>query len=333
MRVGVKDVAAMAGVSKTAVSLYLNNHPHAETLSDKTKQRIDDAIRKTGYKPSATARALSSGKTKTIGLVVGGIANAYFAHFAETCLNESMGRGYQLVLSLCRWDKEEEQSCLENLINRQVDGILYYPELEKDSAVYKKLCKNHSSVLLIEQDSNDFSTIRNDIWSAMKNALSRLKELGHFDVSGVFSTDTVWNSAFNCACKEFEIHGQSLNLELNSKKTRMIAIKEILRSRPNAIIINGRLTANLLLHEMSINYPDYKPDIVINYDYPCDIIFSNLIVGIIYCHTSELAHNAIKILIKTIENDCDFPEHILIPAEFITRDNFSDQLYEGIFDQ
>ena len=55
MRVRIKDVAERAGVSTTMVSLYLNHHPLSARMAEKTKQRIDEAVRELNYQPSATA--------------------------------------------------------------------------------------------------------------------------------------------------------------------------------------------------------------------------------------------------------------------------------------
>jgi DNA-binding LacI/PurR family transcriptional regulator len=88
----VKDVAALAGVSVTAVSRYLNA---GLTLPPATAARIDAAVRKLDYRPNRMARSLSLGRTDTIGLVVPEIANPFFAHLAaaveEAAEAEGMG--------------------------------------------------------------------------------------------------------------------------------------------------------------------------------------------------------------------------------------------------
>ena len=73
MRVRIKDVAERAGVSTTMVSLYLNHHPLSARMAEKTKQRIDEAVRELNYQPSATARSLKKGKSKTLGRHASGV--------------------------------------------------------------------------------------------------------------------------------------------------------------------------------------------------------------------------------------------------------------------
>ena len=325
MRIGMKNVAALAGVSKTAVSLYINNHPHAKKLAPDTRLRIDEAIRKTGYKPSATARALTSGKTKTLGLVVGGIANEYYAHFAEAALNESTKRGYQLMVSLTRWNKEEEERCLENLINRQTDGILYYPALRSNSKIYQRLNKSSYPLLLVEQESSDFSTVRNSIATALQEALAELKKLGHKHICGVLGTSLGWHNDYIAACQACNQEVRLLDMPLSTRKEKLAAVHEICRLRPSALIINGRLTSNLLIQHISQHHPEYRPAIIMKYDFYNDVINHDLITGVIYCHSAQIVKTAINTLINRVEGkDGTLIRHELVHSEFVPRAEFDE---------
>ena len=75
----LKDVAKLAGVNFTLVSKYINNNPSAR-MTLETKEKIQKAIEELDYHPSKVARALRSGKTNTVGLLIGNLTNKYFAH-------------------------------------------------------------------------------------------------------------------------------------------------------------------------------------------------------------------------------------------------------------
>ena len=120
MRVRIKDVAERAGVSTTMVSLYLNHHPLSARMAEKTKQRIDEAVRELNYQPSATARSLKKGKSKTLGLVIGEIAGVNSSFYSQMLLEEAEKYDYQLLISLTRYSREQELKCLQNLFSRQV---------------------------------------------------------------------------------------------------------------------------------------------------------------------------------------------------------------------
>ena len=71
MRATLSDIAKQVGVSKSLVSMYLNNHRLSRKIAAETKRKIDQAVRELDYRPSFTARALSNGKTRTIGMICG----------------------------------------------------------------------------------------------------------------------------------------------------------------------------------------------------------------------------------------------------------------------
>lgn len=125
----LKEIAKLAGVSSTAVSLYLNQRPGAEKFPETTQRRIDEVVRATGYRANFTARSLRTGRTRTIGLVVPHINTEYHSNFAETVYLAADARGYDLIASIIHWDREKELSALQKLIDRQVDGVIYLPLL------------------------------------------------------------------------------------------------------------------------------------------------------------------------------------------------------------
>ncbi|MDY7040906.1 MAG: LacI family DNA-binding transcriptional regulator, partial [Chloroflexota bacterium] len=76
-RVTSKDVAELAGVSRTTVSFVLNDAPGVK-ISEETRQRVLEAARQLNYYPASAARSLASGRTNAIGLVLCQSANSIF---------------------------------------------------------------------------------------------------------------------------------------------------------------------------------------------------------------------------------------------------------------
>src|ERR687895_2999877 len=89
------DVARLAGVSQPTVSRALRDNPK---VSAETRQRVRDAARALGYVPSETGRALSSGRTYRIGLLLTDLDNQFYQHVIAPMHRELERRGYQLVL-------------------------------------------------------------------------------------------------------------------------------------------------------------------------------------------------------------------------------------------
>lgn len=105
------------------VSYVINNGPRP--VAEATRQRVLEAIKQTGYRPNAVARALASGSTKTFGLIVPNIANPFVASMAHLLLQESLNHGHVMLLGDAGDDRQRELELIQGLLNRQVDGLFY----------------------------------------------------------------------------------------------------------------------------------------------------------------------------------------------------------------
>jgi LacI family transcriptional regulator len=112
------DVARLAGVSQPTVSRALRNNPK---VSEETKQRVRSAARALGYVPSETGRALSSGRTRRIGLLLTDIDNQFYPHVIAPMHRELERLGYQLVLQT---ESSEIGHVTERLLANGLDGVL-----------------------------------------------------------------------------------------------------------------------------------------------------------------------------------------------------------------
>ncbi|MDC9582939.1 LacI family DNA-binding transcriptional regulator [Xenorhabdus sp. PR6a] len=122
-RVTRTDVAKEAGTSVAVVSYVVNNGPRP--VAEATRQRVLAAIKKTGYRPNGIAKALVSGTTQTYGLIVPNISNPFISSMAHALQQEAFKHGQVLLLGDSGDDREREKELINNLLHRQVDGLLY----------------------------------------------------------------------------------------------------------------------------------------------------------------------------------------------------------------
>ncbi len=118
----MKDVARLAGVSVQTVSMVVNDKA---VVSAATRDRILAAIEELGYRPSATARNLRTGSTRTIGLMVADITNPFFARMADAVEDHAHAAGYNVILYNTHSDPERERTYLHIAAQRWVDGMLF----------------------------------------------------------------------------------------------------------------------------------------------------------------------------------------------------------------
>jgi len=117
----MEDIADDLGVSVVTVSKVLRNHPD---IAEGTRRRVLKSMRELNYQPNFAARALVTGRTYTIGLVVPNLLHPFFAEIAKAISLEARNHGYSLFISSSDEDPELEEQEIKQLLARRVDVIL-----------------------------------------------------------------------------------------------------------------------------------------------------------------------------------------------------------------
>ena len=119
------DVARLANVSTATVSYVVNGRSKGRIpVSEETRRRVLDAVAELGYVPDARAQALSSGDTKTIGLIIPDIHNPHFWEYASGMEQEARAAGYQLLISSLALSPEYGEGTFRDLSRRRIDGLI-----------------------------------------------------------------------------------------------------------------------------------------------------------------------------------------------------------------
>ncbi|MCY0386601.1 LacI family DNA-binding transcriptional regulator [Robbsia sp. Bb-Pol-6] len=144
----IRDVAELAGVSKSTVSRYLNGDL---ILPPDTAKRVNDAVRALKYQRNSLARRLSMGSSETIGLAIPDIANPFFAELADAV--ESAAAGFRMGLALCitRNELEREAVYLGWLDTQRFDGLIFATNRPDDGAL-RRLIGDRRNLVLVDED-------------------------------------------------------------------------------------------------------------------------------------------------------------------------------------
>lgn len=128
-RVTIYEVAAAAGVSLATVSRVINN---LENVKPETRLKVQEAIKRLGYRPSGLAQALATSKTTNIGVVIPSSNYVYISNFLHGLTDSARDMGYAITLFCTSNDKEEAMVAIDKLITSHVDGaIVFDDELEE----------------------------------------------------------------------------------------------------------------------------------------------------------------------------------------------------------
>ena len=115
------EVAARAGVSQSAVSRVFT--PGA-SASKQTAEKVRKAAEELGYRPNVLARAMVSGKSRIIGLVVAYLENHFYPEAVEKLSNALQERGYHLLVFMASQTAGDVTGVVEEILDYQVDGII-----------------------------------------------------------------------------------------------------------------------------------------------------------------------------------------------------------------
>jgi len=121
MTVRLKDIAKDLGVSVITVSKALRNH---KDISPATRARVLKRVKEMNYRPNYAARALVTGRTHMMGLIVPDLVHSFHSEVAKGLAAVLRKNGYTLLISSSEEDPEIERQAIEQLMSRRVDALL-----------------------------------------------------------------------------------------------------------------------------------------------------------------------------------------------------------------
>jgi len=119
--VTMADIGRLAGVTQVTVSRALSN---PEKVSAAALQRIQEAIRQTGFVPNALAGALASNRSKLVAALVPAVTNVVYASMLHAFSEIMRGHGYQIMLSETGFDPDREEKAVATHLSRRPDAML-----------------------------------------------------------------------------------------------------------------------------------------------------------------------------------------------------------------
>lgn len=125
MAVGLRDVAARAGVSIKTVSNVVNGHAQ---VAPETRARVQTAIDDLHYRPNLSARSLRRGRSGVIALAVPQLDNPYFAELAGFVVRAAEEHGWTVLVDQTDGCCERERLVLAGIRSHLIDGLILSPE-------------------------------------------------------------------------------------------------------------------------------------------------------------------------------------------------------------
>lgn len=149
----IKDIANVLGLTPSAVSKALNDHPR---ISEKTKVSVQQVARNLNYQPNHLASALRKGKSNLVGVIIPRANSTFFSAVLQSIENVLNKKGYNIIVSQSYESYDKECKNIDALLFTQVDGILASLANEtKDFTHYKKIKRKGVPLVLFDRGENE----------------------------------------------------------------------------------------------------------------------------------------------------------------------------------
>ena len=176
----IVSVAELAGVSPQTVSRVSTGRTHVEP---ETRERVISAMRELGYRPNRAARALKSGRFRSLGVIVYTLTSHGSTRTVNAVALEAARRGYSLtVIPLASPAPADVLEAFGNLLEQSVDGVVVVVEVQHMDAATVELPRDLPVVVVDAGPRSRYPAIDNDQVTGTRLAVEHLLGLGHATV-------------------------------------------------------------------------------------------------------------------------------------------------------
>ena len=327
----IKDIARIAGVNVSTVSRALSG---SKGVGEETREKILVIANELGYTPDFSARAMVGKGTRLIGVIVPEISSNYYAQIVNCIENELTALDYSVIIGVTSFDARKEIRCVETLINRKVDGIIFSGMMNSETEVYIQKtdkCKKINFVFLEPfQRINKYDCILIDGDIGIDDAIKHLANLGHREI-GFIGEELSSRYRLEPFKKALLKNGlQYNNCYAKSGKERFesggyLRMKELLEGneKPTAVFAaydNMAIGAMKAAKEAGIVIPDHMS--IVSYDNIRESAYLDVPLTTIYPPIHKMSLQGVKHLVELIEGKADFDVKLLtMKPELIIRES------------
>ncbi|MDA8438758.1 MAG: LacI family DNA-binding transcriptional regulator [Propionibacterium sp.] len=184
----LQSIAARLGLDPSTVSRAFNE-PHR--VSERTRRRVADVAEEMGYRPNGAARALATGKTNAIGVVIPDVANPVFPAFVKSAQTRAWRNGQTVLLADTDESPPREREIVKRLIP-QTDGLVLCSSRLPEDELAELAARAH--LVLVNRSAPGVSSVLLDAADGIRQAMDHLVALGHRRIAYVAGPDHSWST-------------------------------------------------------------------------------------------------------------------------------------------
>jgi DNA-binding LacI/PurR family transcriptional regulator len=182
-RTNIRTVALLANVSIATVSRTIN---HVGSVNPKTAKRVHEVVEKLNYLPNIQARAMASGRSRLLGLVVSEMANPFFPELVRCFEHIATEHGYEILVISTSDDERRISLCIRRMLERDVEGVAVMTFGAERSLTDQLIQRNIPLVFVdVGSDRPEISLLKVNYRTGIRQGVQHLAALGHRKVAFV----------------------------------------------------------------------------------------------------------------------------------------------------
>lgn len=316
-RITIYDVAQFAGVSPSTASRALHKPGR---LSAATEKRIVKAAQELGYRANPAARALPSGRTRTLALLVSDITNPVYFGTIRGAESAAEQAGYNLVVSEFLEDAALEKSKLEKLIP-SVDGIILGTSRTGDEPLIA--AAQEIPMVLINRQIDGVESVVADSTDAVTELVKLLEENGHTHVAYLDGPEYSWANLrrweiISGVAQDAQIELIKLGPFQPQLEAGRAALEKVRESGASAVIAYNDVMAIGLMQAATERSVAVPGDLSIaGFDNIFGSDFTTPALTTIEAKSQEMGEAAVHLLLQKLEGEDPahfepFPSHLVV---------------------
>ncbi|NMO54751.1 LacI family transcriptional regulator [Actinoplanes sp. TBRC 11911] len=321
MSVTIRDVARASGVHISTVSRTFSA-PHL--VNSNTRSRVLACAEQLGYRPNRAARALITGRTYNIGLIVADIANPFFPPLIKAAESQARKHDHHIFVA----DTNEDPAVEEELVRalaKQVDGVLVVSP-RMSNALIEQL-SHEVPLAVVNRQIAGIPGVVMDVAQGARLAIEHLLSLGHTDIAlvsgprGSWTSREIRRSASAAARHKLTVIGPNPPTEVGG----LAVAEEVLRAGATAVLAYNDLMAIGLIEGLIAAGARVPQDVsVVGID---DIMLSRLTrpkLTTVATPTAAAGRAAVDMLLALGDQQGDdrrTTAHVHLQTELVIRDS------------
>ena len=320
----MQQVAEHAGVSTALVSLVMRGAPN---VSERRRALVLEAAEELGYRPNVLARNLASRRTRTLGVVVNDLHNAFFAEMVDGIQATAAAHDHRILIGNGQHSGHGEADAIETFLQFRVDGLILAGAMVTESEM-ERAAKSAAVVAIGRTATSlEIDTVNCDESVGSRLVVQHLVALGHRRIghidggSGAGAAER--RQGYEAAMREFGLT-EHINTARGdfSESGGYNGADELLSldPRPTAIFAANDLSAAGALDRVEDAGLDVPSDVaIVGYDNTGLAAMHHLSLTTINQPRREFGRIATELVFERLEGRTTAVHHVVAPTLVVRR--------------